>query len=156
MLKCRLFIGKYSAFVSKVFWFFILFIWFYKKILFSIVTHVIKCAQTKMNVPLAPALVETYSRLLVYTEIESLGIKGFITQVMTSVSKSQAWGIFHTLVEMFTFRVHHMQPQYRIQLLTLLHSCAVPQQHQTQLTLCVENAALRLIGLLGAAEMQPW
>jgi len=53
-------------------------------------------------------------------------------------------------------RVHHMQPQYRIQLLTLLHSCAVPQQHQTQLTLCVENAALRLIGLLGAAEMQPW
>ena len=109
-----------------------------------------------MNTPLAPALVETYSRLLVYTEIESLGIKGFITQVMTSVSKSQAWGIFHTLVEMFTFRVHHMQPQYRIQLLTLLHSCAVPQQHQAQLTLCVENAALRLIGLLGAAEMQPW
>lgn len=47
----------------------------------SIVSHVIKCAQTKMNVPLAPALVETYSRLLVYTEIESLGIKGFITQV---------------------------------------------------------------------------
>ena len=121
----------------------------------SIVSHVIKCAQTKMNVPLAPALVETYSRLLVYTEIESLGIKGFITQVMTSVSKSQAWGIFHTLVEMFTYRVHHMQPQYRIQLLTLLHSCAMPQTNQIQLTLCVENAALRLIGLLGAAEMQP-
>lgn len=70
----------------------------------SIVTHVIKCATTKSNQPLAPALVETYSRLLVYTEIESLGIKGFITQVMTSVSKSQAWGIFHTLVEMFTYR----------------------------------------------------
>ncbi len=46
------------------------------------------------------------------------------------MSKSQAWGIFHTLVEMFTYRVHHMQPQYRIQLLTLLHSCAVPQTNQ--------------------------
>lgn len=74
---------------------------------------------------------------------------------MTSVSKSQAWGIFHTLVEMFTYRVHHIQPQYRIQLLTLLHSCAIPPANQIQLTLCVENAALRLIGLLGAAEMQP-
>ena len=29
-------------------------------------------------VALSPALVETYSRLLVYTEIETLGIKGFI------------------------------------------------------------------------------
>lgn len=26
-----------------------------------------------------PALIETYSRLLVYTEIESLGIKGFLS-----------------------------------------------------------------------------
>lgn len=41
-----------------------------------------KQAQTKNTMPastnMAPALVETYSRLLVYTEIESLGIKGFL------------------------------------------------------------------------------
>ncbi len=41
-------------------------------------TRVIRLAQNKANVALAPALVETYSRLLVYMEIESLGIKGFI------------------------------------------------------------------------------
>lgn len=29
---------------------------------------------------MAPALIETYSRLLVYTEIESLGIKGFLSK----------------------------------------------------------------------------
>lgn len=48
----------------------------------AIVTHVIKLAQAKSNMALslAPALVETYSRLLVYTEIESLGIKGFISK----------------------------------------------------------------------------
>lgn len=46
----------------------------------SIVTHVIKLSQSKANISLAPALVETYSRLLVYTEIESLGIKGFISK----------------------------------------------------------------------------
>lgn len=50
----------------------------------SIVTHVAKLAQNKTNIPgssmMAPALVETYSRLLVYTEIESLGIKGFISE----------------------------------------------------------------------------
>lgn len=49
----------------------------------SIVTHVAKLAQNKSNIPgsnmMAPALLETYSRLLVYTEIESLGIKGFIS-----------------------------------------------------------------------------
>ena len=45
----------------------------------SIVTRVIRLAQNKSNVALAPALVETYSRLLVYMEIESLGIKGFIS-----------------------------------------------------------------------------
>lgn len=31
---------------------------------------------------MAPALVETYSRLLVYTEIESLGIKGFLSKFL--------------------------------------------------------------------------
>lgn len=39
----------------------------------------IKQAQTKNVTSMAPALVETYSRLLVYTEIESLGIKGFLS-----------------------------------------------------------------------------
>lgn len=51
----------------------------------SIVTHVIKQAQSKSILALAPALVETYSRLLVYTEIESLGIKGFISKYSTSL-----------------------------------------------------------------------
>ena len=32
------------------------------------------------NAALAPAMIETYSRLLVYIEIESLGIKGFISK----------------------------------------------------------------------------
>jgi len=48
----------------------------------SIVTHAIKQAQSKSSLALAPALVETYSRLLVYTEIESLGIKGFISKYL--------------------------------------------------------------------------
>lgn len=46
----------------------------------SIATRVIKLAHAKSSHALAPALVETYSRLLVYMEIESLGIKGFISQ----------------------------------------------------------------------------
>ncbi|XP_066992222.1 mediator of RNA polymerase II transcription subunit 23 isoform X2 [Anabrus simplex] len=122
----------------------------------SIVTHVIKLAQTKSNMALAPALVETYSRLLVYTEIESLGIKGFISQLLPTVFKSHAWGILYTLLEMFSYRMHHIQPHYRVQLLSHLHSlAAVPQTNQTQLHLCVESTALRLITGLGSAEVQP-
>ena len=44
-----------------------------------------KLAQSKANVGLSPALVETYSRLLIYTEIESLGIKGFMSNFKTNV-----------------------------------------------------------------------
>lgn len=51
----------------------------------SIVSHVAKLAQNKNSVPgsniMSPALVETYSRLLVYTEIESMGLKGFISEL---------------------------------------------------------------------------
>ncbi|MEQ2188391.1 Mediator of RNA polymerase II transcription subunit 23, partial [Goodea atripinnis] len=122
----------------------------------SIATRVIKLAHAKSSVALAPALVETYSRLLVYMEIESLGIKGFISQLLPNVFKSHAWGILHTLLEMFSYRMHHIQPHYRVQLLSHLHSlAAVPQTNQNQLHLCVESTALRLITALGSSEVQP-
>ncbi|XP_059618578.1 mediator of RNA polymerase II transcription subunit 23 [Phlebotomus argentipes] len=126
----------------------------------SIVTHMMKHPQSKNAMPnvtnMAPALVETYSRLLVYTEIESLGIKGFLTQLLPTVFKSHAWGILYTLLEMFSYRMHHIQPHYRVQLLSHLHSlAAVPHTNQMQLHLCVESTALRLITGLGSAEVQP-
>ncbi|XP_013404828.1 mediator of RNA polymerase II transcription subunit 23 [Lingula anatina] len=120
----------------------------------SIVTRVIKHAHTKNTVALAPALVETYSRLLVYMEIESLGIKGFISQLLPTVVKSRAWGILHTLLEMFIYRLHHIQPHYRVQLLSHLHTL-VALTNQNQLHLCVESTALRLINGLGSTEVQP-
>ena len=46
----------------------------------SIVNRIIKLGNSQSPIALAPALVETYSRLLVYMEIESLGIKGFISK----------------------------------------------------------------------------
>ncbi|KAI5193953.1 Mediator Of Rna polymerase Ii Transcription Subunit 23 [Manis pentadactyla] len=122
----------------------------------SIATRVIKLAHAKSGVALAPALVETYSRLLVYMEIESLGIKGFISQLLPTVFKSHAWGILHTLLEMFSYRMHHIQPHYRVQLLSHLHTlAAVAQTNQNQLHLCVESTALRLITALGSSEVQP-
>ncbi|CAG9771045.1 unnamed protein product [Ceutorhynchus assimilis] len=122
----------------------------------SIVTYVIKLAGSKSGCPLAPALVETYSRLLVYTEIESLGIKGFISQLLPQVYKFHAWGTLYTLLEMFSYRMHHIHPHYRVQLLSHLHSlAAVPQANQTQLHLCVESTALRLITGLGSSDVQP-
>lgn len=56
------------------------FLSFFLSLIHSIATRVIKLAHAKSSVALAPALVETYSRLLVYMEIESLGIKGFISK----------------------------------------------------------------------------
>lgn len=59
---------------------------FLSSLIHSIATRVIKLAHAKSSIALAPALVETYSRLLVYMEIESLGIKGFISQSNIFVS----------------------------------------------------------------------
>lgn len=70
------------VFMLKI-WIFILFYFmllFLLSLIHSIATRVIKLAHAKSSVALAPALVETYSRLLVYMEIESLGIKGFISK----------------------------------------------------------------------------
>uniref|UniRef100_A0A1A9X3H6 Mediator of RNA polymerase II transcription subunit 23 n=1 Tax=Glossina brevipalpis TaxID=37001 RepID=A0A1A9X3H6_9MUSC len=121
----------------------------------NFVGQMIKQAQTKTSVP-TPALVETYARLLVYTEIESLGIKGFLNQLLLQVFKHQAWGILHTLLEMFSYRLHHIPPHYRVQLLSHLHSLAsMPQTNKMQLNLCFESTALRLINGLGSAEIQP-
>lgn len=121
----------------------------------------IKQAQTKSSLTnsvsnMAPALVETYSRLLVYTEIESLGIKGFLTQLLPAVFKYQAWSILYTLLEMFSFRREsHIQCHYRVQLLTHLNSIASqPLSDRVQLHLCIESTALRLISGLGSSECQ--
>ena len=46
----------------------------------AIATNMVKQVTSKSNVALAPALVETYCRLLVFSEIESLGIKGRVTR----------------------------------------------------------------------------
>ena len=66
----------------------------YCSLIHSIVTRVIRLAPSRSSNALAPALVETYSRLLVYMEIESLGIKGFISQYpKTSISALSLWRI---------------------------------------------------------------
>lgn len=56
--------------------------------------------------------------------------------LLPTVFKSHAWGILYTLLEMFSYRMHHIQPHYRVQLLSHLHSlAAVPQTNQSQLHL---------------------
>ena len=59
-----------------------------------------------------------------------------VAQLLPRVFKSNAWGILHTLLEMFSYRLHHIQPHYRVQLLSHLHTLAsVPQTNQNQLHL---------------------
>lgn len=83
-------------------------------VIHCIVNNLMKQAETKSTMPnlspnISPALVETYSRLLVYTEIESLGIKGFLSRLLPTVCKSNAWSILYTLLEMFSYRLFHIQ-----------------------------------------------
>ncbi|XP_014671221.1 PREDICTED: mediator of RNA polymerase II transcription subunit 23-like [Priapulus caudatus] len=122
----------------------------------GVVVHIIQLASSKSPLALSPALVETYSRLLVYTEVETAGIKVFIGKLLPTVFKHHAYGIINTLLEMFAYRLYHVPAHFRVQLLSNLHSMAArPQANQVQFHLSVENTALRLITGLGSAEVQP-
>ncbi|CAL4068022.1 unnamed protein product, partial [Meganyctiphanes norvegica] len=122
----------------------------------NITQHITKQAQHKTAVALAPALLETYARLLEYTEIESIGIKTFITTVLPAVFRSHVWGILHALLEMFIHRIHHSQPQYRVQLLSTINLMPLNNIAQiTQLHICMESVALRLIMGLDNAGVMP-
>ena len=113
---------------------------------------------TKSGSYLSPALVETYSRLMVYSEIESLGIKGFLNQLLPVVFKHNSWGVLHMLLEMFAYRLHHIQAQFRLSLLSHLQLGLITGNHSVmnkhpQLQICVESTILRLITGLGNAEI---
>ncbi|XP_040568431.2 LOW QUALITY PROTEIN: mediator of RNA polymerase II transcription subunit 23 [Lepeophtheirus salmonis] len=120
----------------------------------SIVTHIQKQVSNKTNTALAPALIETYSRLLVYPELESLGIKGLLNQLLPLVFKQGAWNILHVLLEIFSYRLHHIQSHFRLSLLNHLQQGILLSKH-TQLNLCIESTTLKLITGLGNAEVSP-
>jgi len=122
-------------------------------LLHHIVTHILKMANTKSLICISPGMVETYSRLLVYSELESLGIKGFMSQLLPKVFSLQAWSFLYTLLEIFSYRVHHVQNQYKLNLLTSLNSMATHAPNQPQLNLMLESACLRLITGMGNFEM---
>lgn len=97
-------------------------------IIHCVVNNLMKQAETKGTITnlsssphISPALVETYSRLLVYTEIESLGIKGFLSRLLPTVCKSNAWSILYTLLEMFSYRLFHIQVIYKYIFFCLKH-----------------------------------
>ena len=106
----------------------------------------------------APALVETHARLLVYAEVESIGVKGILNQLLPSVFKQNCLGILSTLLEMFAYRLSHINAQLRLQLLNTLQigwvsaSRAVNYKYP-QLNALVETTILKLITGLGNSEI---
>ncbi len=134
----------------------------------SVVTYVVKQVATGASLAVSPALVETYCRILVYTEIESLGLKSLMNQLLPQVTfsphlnshlktmlsaqvfKLGAWRELHMLLEIFSFRLHHIQPHFRLTMLNHLQvglggGMQVAITKNFQLNLCLESTALRLI-----------
>lgn len=116
--------------------------------------HLVKVAESAKQPqgmetpPISHALLETYSRLLVW-----LGTRNFQTQLIPVVFKSQAWGLLHVLLEVICYRVHlQLQFSYRFQLLQQLHTVAGVSIIPNQLFITAESAALRLIQALNSPE----
>lgn len=112
----------------------------------SIVNIITRAVNSKDASAISPALAETYARLLIYIELETLGIKGFIQGLIPNVIKMQCWGVLNILLEMFIHRLHHISAPYRVQFLNQLHHLAnLPHSNQIQLNSCMESTALKLI-----------
>ena len=98
---------------------------------------------------LAPALVETYSRLLSYSEIDFVSVKMVITLIAT-VFSNHAFGILSGLIEMFSYRMQYMkQTFHRVQMLSNLQQLAGLSQSaqlaQPQLLYLAESCTTRLL-----------
>ncbi|CAB4065619.1 MED23 [Lepeophtheirus salmonis] len=68
--------------------------------------------------------------------------------------KQGAWNILHVLLEIFSYRLHHIQSHFRLSLLNHLQQGILLSKH-TQLNLCIESTTLKLITGLGNAEVSP-
>lgn len=122
----------------------------------SIVSKIILLAQNQNKSGmqtgnlLTPALIETYGRLLVYPDCEFIGIKVLLGQLIngqTAVWRTQAWHIYHALLEMFNYRLNHIPLQYKFQMLFHLHgiSNAVYNINSMQLAMTTEATELKLL-----------
>ncbi|XP_074597338.1 mediator complex subunit 23 [Brevipalpus obovatus] len=102
-----------------------------------------------------PAMLETYALLLVYQELELIGIKLFIHQTLSSVVRAQALGTLHVLLEMFVYRPHHTHASYKAQFLNHLHCLPGFPFSNIQFHLSLESFALKLImGLTNTEVLQ--
>ncbi|XP_046860776.1 mediator of RNA polymerase II transcription subunit 23-like isoform X2 [Xenia sp. Carnegie-2017] len=97
------------------------------------------------NTTLFYVMLETYSSLLAENDIPS--IRNVFSQVLPVVFEHKAWGILHNLLEMFSYRLPFIPQNYRVHLMSLIHSiAAIPQTNQNyQLHLCLESTAFCLI-----------
>lgn len=132
--------------------------------------HFINLVQTKKFQWFYPGLAETYSRLMIYNEIDAIGIKSFnskfnelvlkelklkfyliLGQLLLSVIRSHSWNYLYTLLEMFSYRFHHVNCVNQIHFLRVIYS-KISQINNVQLFLCMENTALKVIRGLNSSE----
>ncbi|XP_062520937.1 mediator of RNA polymerase II transcription subunit 23-like isoform X3 [Corticium candelabrum] len=122
----------------------------------SVLNRVLKPVSGHGHLCLSPALVETYSRLMVYMEMDyGLALKTFLGQAIPSVCKQNNKPTVHTFLELLTYRLQrHIQPHYRLQLLGILYqlnSGSFGTNYQLQLS--IESTALRLLVGLGSTDL---
>ena len=108
--------------------------------------------QVKYNhqLQLTPALIETYSRLLSYSEIHFLSMKMMLTLFSLPLNSPNAHKVAISLLEMCTYRMQYLKTsQHKIQILTNLQTIANNVTHSApphpQMNYLVESFAIKAI-----------
>jgi len=92
----------------------------------------------------SPALVQTYTRLSVYTEIEAFSVKTLISSKLPEMIKNQRWVQLHMVVEILRYRLHHVMVPHQIQAVTHLLQY-VSNMPMIQLVNSIRDVCLHLI-----------
>lgn len=77
----------------------------------------------------------------------------FPDTLIQNVMRNQCWNYLYTFLELFTYRLHHVNCAYRIQLLKHIFSKSYFSQiNHVQLFTCIESTALKIIMGFNSAE----
>ncbi|KHJ47756.1 hypothetical protein D918_01913 [Trichuris suis] len=103
--------------------------------------------QNKGSLCPSPALVESYCRLLSYSDTEMLGLKQFVSNLVVAATKQQCLNTIHIICEITSYRLSYIPVLYRVHLLCsiqLATTSAILQQNAVVYWM-LENTLLRSI-----------
>ncbi|XP_065843530.1 mediator of RNA polymerase II transcription subunit 23-like isoform X2 [Oscarella lobularis] len=111
-----------------------------------------RAASSQPHVVISPAVLEAYSRLIIYMETDyGVAVKTLTGQVLPLVYQQQNLSTLHSLVEVMSFRLQrHISVNHKVHLVSMLYQMSSIANYQLQLS--IETSVLKFLSGLVTPE----